>query len=93
MESVGEFVFKARSLLKYVSDLTDRIRQVSNENYKEAMKRLRELQEPARKRRSFQRSPELYLDKLLSGWYEDNTCTILTINFVDNSSREVNDAA
>ncbi|MBN2220467.1 MAG: transposase, partial [Kosmotogaceae bacterium] len=91
MESAGEFVFKARSLLKYVSDLADRIRQVSNENYKQAMKKLRELQEPARRRRSFQRSPELYLDKLLSTWLEDNTCAILTITFVDNSSREVND--
>jgi len=93
MESVGELVFKARCLLKYVSDLAERIRQISNENYREVMEKLRKFQEPARQRRSFQRSPESYLHNLLCTWFEDNSCASLTINSATQSLRESNDAA
>ena len=38
MESFAEFIFKAKSLLKNVQDLADRITDVSYENYKKSMK-------------------------------------------------------
>lgn len=72
MESIGEFVFEARSLLKFVPDLSERMLQVSDEKFQEAMQHMKKLQEPARKRRSFQRSSDSYLDKLFIVWVDDN---------------------
>ena len=93
MESVGEFIFKARCLLKYVADLAERIRQVSNKSYKEAIKKLRKLQEPARQRRCFQRSHKAYLEKFLSTWFEDNTADLLLLNFGNQALNEMEPAA
>lgn len=69
MESVGEFVFKAKSLLKNVNDLANKILTISYESYKKSMNALKKLQEPARSRRSFLRNPISYLENALHSWF------------------------
>ncbi len=68
MESFGEFIFKAKSLLKNVDDLADRIRCVSYESYKKSMKIIKKLKENLYSRRSFLRKPAFYLESSLESW-------------------------
>ncbi len=69
-ESAGEFFIKARSLLNSIPDLAERIRNVSYESYRAAMRKLLELLKPASRRRSFQRAPKKYLSNLADCWLE-----------------------
>ncbi|MCP4113101.1 MAG: hypothetical protein GY749_47495 [Desulfobacteraceae bacterium] len=68
-ESAGEFFIKAGSLLNSIPDLAERIRNVSCESYRAAMRKLLELLKPAG-RRSFQREPKKYLSNLIGCWLE-----------------------
>ena len=69
MESAAEFVFKAKSLLKNVEDLANKIRTIPYKSYKKSMDTLKKLQTPACRRRSFLRNPASYLENVLQSWF------------------------
>jgi hypothetical protein len=73
-ETCGEAVIRTRALLDGMDPaaLAERLRAVTPEKYRDGMRRLRQLQEPARERRSIQRDPKSYLEQALARWLDSS---------------------
>lgn len=71
-ETCGEAIVRTRALLGAMDSapLAERLRAVTPEKYRDAKRRLRQLQEPARERRSIQRKPERFLEQVLTEWFD-----------------------
>jgi hypothetical protein len=73
-ETCGEAVIRTRALLDGIDPtaLAECLRAVTPEKYHDSKRRLRQLQEPARERRSIQRHPEAYLERTLTRWLDSS---------------------
>jgi hypothetical protein len=71
-ETCGEAVIRTRALLGGMDPtaLAERLRAVTPEKYRDGKRRLRQLQEPARERRSIQRNPGRFLERTLAEWLD-----------------------
>lgn len=71
-ESCGEAVVRIQALLQTMPPdaLAQRLAAVAPQSYRESKRRLRRLQHPARERRSIQRNPQRYLDRVLDEWLD-----------------------
>jgi len=71
-ETCGEAVIRTRALLNGMDPtaLAERLRAVTPEKYRDGKRRLRQLQEPARERRSIQRNPGRFLERTLAEWLD-----------------------
>lgn len=72
LESCGEAIIRTTALHQALDPtaLKERLSQVPPHAYQEAKRRLRNLQEPARVRRSIQRNLERYLERALAAWLD-----------------------
>jgi hypothetical protein len=72
LETCGEAVLRTRALLDRMDStaLAERLGAVTPEQYRDGKRRLRQLQEPARERRSIQRNPERFLERTLAEWLD-----------------------
>lgn len=70
LESFGEAILRIQALLAaaHPTELNARLLDVPPEDFAASKRRLSKLKEPARRRRSFQRHPERYLDRALEEW-------------------------
>lgn len=72
LESCAEAVVRVQALVQALSPeaLAVHLAAVSPQTYEQTRRRLRSLREPARERRSIQRDPERYLDRILVNWFD-----------------------
>lgn len=72
IESAGEVVVRVEALLRVMSrtELEQHLVAVSPERYAQSKRRLRDVQGPARERRSIQRNLDGYLDGVLKAWLD-----------------------
>ena len=70
IDSEGEAILRVQGLLASlgVSALRALVTGITDPKYQQAKRRLRQLQEPARQRRSIQRDPQTYLDRTVDRW-------------------------
>lgn len=72
LESCGEVIVRLQALLQTMppGTLGAHLTAVSPETYRQTRQRLDRLREPARQRRSIQRDPQRYLDRILGQWLD-----------------------
>jgi hypothetical protein len=72
LESFGEAILRIQALAAvHPTELKAHLLDVPPEDFAASKRRLSKLKEPARRRRSFQRHPERYLDRALEEWLGD----------------------
>jgi hypothetical protein len=70
MQSCGEFVIRVQGLTRTMpkTELDRLLCDVSDVAYAASKQQLHDLREPARERRSFQRRPHVFLERILGQW-------------------------
>ena len=71
MDSYGELAVQVKALVHVLpkEELKQRIADVTDDALKVAKKKLAEIHEPARERRSIVRRPEAFLERVVSKWF------------------------
>jgi hypothetical protein len=74
LQSCGEALIRVSALHQALAptELKERLSQVPPHTYQEAKRRLRQLQRPARERRSIQRDLDAYLQRSLNAWLDSS---------------------
>jgi hypothetical protein len=74
LESCGEAIVRVKALMAVLGpdELKQRVEAIPSDGYRAAKRQLHQMQQPARERRSIQRDPEAYLERVLDKWLDSS---------------------